>query len=202
MRGRPAATARDALVASSKAGRACGQSVAATAEARALVSFMRGPAYEAGAASVAHLHLENCGSLGRNRQRRACRHQRVSPPGRSARPRGRRRRRPAISREQGRASLRLASLRALLRGHVREDADVVRRPKLPRFSPTAGRFASSPLRARSREIGRGSPRLGSRARGGPRPRQRRDRDSASNRHAAPGATTAMATKRIFAPARC
>ena len=52
-----------------------------------------------------------------------------------AHPRGRRRRRPAISREQGRASLRLALLRALLRGQVREDADVIRRPKLPRFSP-------------------------------------------------------------------
>ena len=69
----------------------------------------------------------------------ACRHQRVSPPGRPARPRGRRRRRPAISREQGRASLRLASLRALLSGHMREDADVIRRPKLPRFSPVARR---------------------------------------------------------------
>ena len=68
-----------------------------------------------------------------------CRHQRVSPPVRPARPRGRRRRRPAISREQGRASLRLASLRALLRGHMREDADVIRRPKLPRFSPPAGK---------------------------------------------------------------
>ena len=71
------------------------------------------------------------------------RHRRVSPHGWCARPRGRRRRRPAISREQGRASLRLASLRALLRGHMREDCDVIRRLKLPRFSPISGLDASA-----------------------------------------------------------
>jgi hypothetical protein len=69
---------------------------------------------------------------------RANRHQRVSPPGRSARPRDRRRRRPAISREQERVSLRLASLGALLRGHMREDCDVIGRPELPWISPPAG----------------------------------------------------------------
>ena len=36
---------------------------------------------------------------------------------------------------RGGQALRLASLRALLRGHMREDADVIRRPKLPWFSP-------------------------------------------------------------------
>ena len=81
------------------------------------------------------------------------RQQRVSPPGRPARPRGRRRRRPAISREQGRASLRLASLRALLRGHIREHADVLRRPKLPRFSPIS-RPASSVARSAARHCRR------------------------------------------------
>ena len=55
-------------------------------------------------------------SLGGDPTRPACRHQRVSPGGRSARPRGRRRRRPAISPKQGRVSLRMASSRALLRG--------------------------------------------------------------------------------------
>ena len=63
------------------------------------------------------------------------RHQRVSPPGRSARPRHGGRQRPASSREQGRVSLRLPSLRALLRDHRRVDAAVLARPELPRFSP-------------------------------------------------------------------
>ena len=80
----------------------------------------------------------------------APRHQRVSPPGRPARPRCRRRRRPAISREQGRASLRLALLRALLTGHMREDADVIRRPKLPRFSQQRGRRRRHAVRRRDR----------------------------------------------------
>ena len=82
---------------------------------------------------------------------RAIRHQRVSPPGRPARSRGRRRRRPAISREQGRASLRSSSLRGLLRGHMREDADVIRRPKLPRFSPCGSVVQASAVRAAARE---------------------------------------------------
>ena len=98
----------------------------------------------------------------------ATRHQRVSPPGRPARPRCRRRRRPAISREQGRASLRVASLRALLSGHMREDADVILRPKLPRFSRVfpPGRPARPRCRRRrrpaiSREQGRASLRVAS-----------------------------------------
>ena len=47
--------------------------------------------------------------------------------------------------KQGRVSLRLASLRALLRAHTREDADVIGRPELPRFGQERGRRDVGPL---------------------------------------------------------
>ena len=51
----------------------------ATAEARALVSFTRGHAYEDGAGERRAPAFRDCGSLGRNRKRRACRQSRASP---------------------------------------------------------------------------------------------------------------------------
>jgi len=64
--------------ASSDAGRGFRPSIAATAEVRALVSFTRGHAYEAGVGERRARAFGDCGSLGRNRKRRACRHKRVS----------------------------------------------------------------------------------------------------------------------------
>ena len=88
-----------------------------------------------------------CGPEPARGTRPPCRHQRVSPPGRSARPRDRRRGRPAISREQGRVSLRLASLHALLPGNMREDSDVIGRLELPSISPPAGPTVTSARRS-------------------------------------------------------
>ncbi len=68
----------------SEAGRAFRPSVAATAEARALVSFTRGPAYEAGAGERRAPAFKDCGFLGRNRKRRSS--PRAKPPRRRARP--------------------------------------------------------------------------------------------------------------------
>ena len=62
------------LLACSEAGRALGPSVAMTAEARALGSFTRGHAFEAGTGEGRAPAFRHCGSLGRNRNRRACRH--------------------------------------------------------------------------------------------------------------------------------
>ena len=69
----------DLLVASSEAGRAFRPSVAATAESRALVSFTRGHAYEAGAGERRAPAFRDCRSLGRNRKRRASRSMNEGP---------------------------------------------------------------------------------------------------------------------------
>ena len=51
------------------------------AEARALVSYLRGHAYEAGAGERRAPPFRDCGSLDRNRKRRACRQLRGRPAG-------------------------------------------------------------------------------------------------------------------------
>ena len=61
------------------------------------------------------------------------------PHGRSACRRGRRRQRPASSREQGRVSVRFASLSALLHGTSRVTAGRNRPPRRTCSSPPAGR---------------------------------------------------------------
>ncbi len=73
------------------------------------------------------------GSLGEIWPGPACRQERGPPRRRPARRRGRRRRRPASSREQGGVSLRLASLRALLRQLSREESHA------PSFARHGGR---------------------------------------------------------------
>jgi hypothetical protein len=74
---RPAFTS-DVLVASSEAGRAFRPSVNATAESRALVSCRCGYASDAGTGEHRAPAFKDCGSLRRNRTRRACRQSRAS----------------------------------------------------------------------------------------------------------------------------
>jgi hypothetical protein len=97
----------------------------------------------------------------------APRRQHVSARRRPARPRGRHRRRPPISGGRGGQAL-LASMRALLRAHRREDAVVKRRPsELPRFrqsrnsrSRRPSTAAAGPARAPLPDFAWRTPHLG------------------------------------------
>ena len=82
-------------------------------------------------------------SSARRAARPLCTQERGPPRRRPARRRGRRRRRPARSRQQGGVSLRLASLRALLRQLSREESHAPSFARNPRQSKTlaAGRSA-------------------------------------------------------------
>jgi len=75
--------------------RAFRPSVAVTAESKALVSFGRGHAQEVGTGERRAPAVRDCGSLGRNRKRRACRQERNRRRRRLCR---RRERRPGVAR--------------------------------------------------------------------------------------------------------